>query len=80
MLSRTPELQLSILDQMVVVVNLSSRRCCSCKPSSLTRTENTVCAAGCDEDDVADVMLPQTLIFMQPCRVYPTVSPIMHRE
>ncbi|MCI85056.1 hypothetical protein A2U01_0106335, partial [Trifolium medium] len=27
----------------------------------------------CDEDDVADVVLPQTLIFLQPCNVYPTV-------
>ncbi|MCI84755.1 hypothetical protein A2U01_0106033 [Trifolium medium] len=33
---------------------MSSRRCCSCKPSSLTRTQNTVCAAGCDDDDAAD--------------------------
>ncbi|MCI65146.1 hypothetical protein A2U01_0086404, partial [Trifolium medium] len=66
MLSHTPELQLSILDQMVVVVDLSSRRCCNCKPSSLTRTQNTVRAAGCGEDDAADVVLPQTLIFVQP--------------
>ncbi|MCI92171.1 hypothetical protein A2U01_0113467, partial [Trifolium medium] len=37
---------------MVVVANLSSQQCCSCKPPSLTRTQNIVRASGCDEDDV----------------------------
>ncbi|PNY13503.1 hypothetical protein L195_g010159, partial [Trifolium pratense] len=37
---------------------------CCYKPSSLTRTQNTVRAAGFDEDDAADVVLPQTLIFV----------------
>ncbi|MCI35732.1 hypothetical protein A2U01_0056953, partial [Trifolium medium] len=68
------------INHMVVVVNLSSQLHCCCKPSSLTRTQNTVCAAGCDEDDVADVVLPQTLIFVQLWNVHPTFSPIVHRE
>ncbi|MCI79511.1 hypothetical protein A2U01_0100782, partial [Trifolium medium] len=37
-----------------------------CKPPSLTRAQNTVRDAGCDEDDATDVELPQTLIFVQP--------------
>ncbi|MCI79642.1 hypothetical protein A2U01_0100913, partial [Trifolium medium] len=37
---------------------------------SITRTQNSVCAAGCVEDDAADDMLPQTLIFVQPCSIY----------
>ncbi|MCI90253.1 hypothetical protein A2U01_0111545, partial [Trifolium medium] len=52
----TPDLQPSILDHMVVVVKLSSWLCCSCKPSSLTRTQNYVRVAGCDEDDVAVIL------------------------
>ncbi|MCI50870.1 hypothetical protein A2U01_0072114, partial [Trifolium medium] len=55
---------LSILDHMVVVVNLSSQLHCCCKLSSLTHTQNFVRAAGCDEDDVVDDVLPQTLIFL----------------
>ncbi|MCI79070.1 hypothetical protein A2U01_0100341, partial [Trifolium medium] len=43
----------SILDQMVGVVNLSSWRCWY-KLSSLTRTQNAVRAAGCEEDEAAD--------------------------
>ncbi|MCI74309.1 hypothetical protein A2U01_0095573, partial [Trifolium medium] len=37
-------------------------------------------AAGFDEDDAADVVLPQTLICVQPCNVHPTFSPTVHRE
>ncbi|MCI68179.1 hypothetical protein A2U01_0089438, partial [Trifolium medium] len=34
--------------------NLSSRLHCSYKSSSLTRTQNSVRVAGCDEDDATD--------------------------
>ncbi|MCI61614.1 hypothetical protein A2U01_0082871, partial [Trifolium medium] len=34
------------------------------KLSSPTLTQNTARAAGFDEDDVADAVLPQTLIFV----------------
>ncbi|MCI54758.1 hypothetical protein A2U01_0076008, partial [Trifolium medium] len=72
----TPGLQLSTLDQMVVVANPSSRRCCSCKPSSLTRIQNTVCDAGCAvvvvnadvEDEVKVVLLLPVLLPESPCR------------
>ncbi|MCI84095.1 hypothetical protein A2U01_0105371 [Trifolium medium] len=44
--------------------------------SSLTRTQNTVRAAGFDDDDddAADDVLPQTLIFLQPSSVYPKLK------
>ncbi|MCI62663.1 hypothetical protein A2U01_0083920, partial [Trifolium medium] len=50
------------------------------KPSSLTRTQNIVRVAGCDVDDDADDVLPQTLIIVQPCNVYPAFSSIVHHE
>jgi hypothetical protein len=56
---------------MVVVANMSSQRCCSCNQPSLTCTRNIVRAPGCDEDDVAYDVLPQALILLQPCNIYP---------
>jgi hypothetical protein len=53
----SPDLQPSTLGHMVVMANISSQRCCSCKPPS--RTQNTIRPAGCDEDDVAYDVLPK---------------------
>ncbi|MCI95000.1 hypothetical protein A2U01_0116298, partial [Trifolium medium] len=47
---------------------------------SLTRTQNTVRAAGCVVDDAADDVLPQTLIFVKPCNVYRAFSSTVHHE